>query len=52
MDSQSHCIRARLKKIKENVEVFPLALTKCQETLVALEAKVLRAEEEFSMYRK
>ena len=41
MDNQSDCVRARLKEVEENVEVSPPASAKWQETLVALEARML-----------
>lgn len=51
MDSQSGCIRARLKEIEENVEVSPSVSAKWQAMLAALEARMLRAEEEISRYK-
>ena len=50
--SEFDCIQARLEEIEENVEVSPPTLVKWQEMLVALEERVLRAEEELSTYKK
>ena len=46
MDNQSDCVRARLEEVEENVEVSPPASAKWQEAMAALEARVLRAENE------
>jgi hypothetical protein len=51
MDCQSDCIRAQLEKIEENVAVSSSVSAKWQGKLVALEARMLRAEEELSRYR-
>ena len=52
MDNQSDCVRAQLKEVEENVEVSPPASAKWQEALAALEARVLRAENELNVYRE
>ena len=52
MDNQSDCVRARLEEIEERVEVSPPTSAKWQEALAALEARVLRVENELNVYRE
>ena len=52
MDNHSDCVRARLAEVEENIEVSPLVSVEWQEAMAALEARVLRTEEELKGYKE
>ena len=52
MDNQSDCVRARLKEVQGNIEVSPPKSAEWQEALAALEARMLRAENELNVYKE
>ena len=52
MDNKSDCVRARIKEVEENIEVSPPASAEWQEAMTALEARVLRAENELNVYKE
>ena len=52
MDNQSDCVRARLGEVEENIEVSPPVSVEWQEAMAALEARVLRTEDELKGYKE
>ena len=52
MDNQSDCVRARLGEVEENIEVSPPVSVEWQEAMAALEARLLRTEDELKGYKE
>ena len=52
MDNQSDCVRAGLEEVQGNIEVSSPTSAKWQEALAALEARMLRAENELNVYKE
>ena len=52
MDNQSDCVRAGLEEVQGNIEVSSPTSAKWQEALAALEARMLKAENELNVYKE
>ena len=52
MDNQSDCVRAGLEEVQGNIKVSSPTSAKWQEALAALEARMLRAENELNVYKE
>ena len=52
MNNQSDCVRARLGEVGENIELSPTVSVEWQEAMAALEARVLRTEDELKGYKE